>query len=63
MQLTSNKIEDRVKAYTELAKFKDKEMTRVVFFKTLHITVKERSIKVIPLILQCINNCLESKEK
>ena len=42
MELKDRDIKVKTKAYKELIKWKDETMTPEFFFKSLHLTVKER---------------------
>ena len=63
MELKDRDIKVKTKAYKELIKWKDETMTPEFFFKSLHLTVKERHQTIIPLICDAIISVLESEHK
>ena len=60
MRLKSSKFQEKVAAYEELKKWEDEEMTQDKFLKNLHLTIKERHVKVLPKIIEVIENLIDN---
>ena len=60
LKSTSNDVKAR--AFQELSKWADAEMTPVVFCKQLHLTVKEKNPNVLDKILVCIESLVARKD-
>ena len=54
MKLNSRDLKIKLAAYKELQNWKDEEMTKPNFTKSLHLTIKEKKEQVIVEILKCI---------
>lgn len=63
MELKDRDIKVKKKAYKKLLEWTDETMTLEFFFKSLHLTVKEKHQSILPLIAEAIISVIEGEHK
>ena len=63
MELKDRDIKVKKKAYKKLLEWTDETMTPEFFFKSLHLTIKERHQSIMPLIADAIISVIEGENK